>query len=92
MQGIDERRGAMPSRRRVGAGLLVVLANLGSAAAATAGLLEGTVIDATGQPLPQVTVTARPATGDDVHVHSSDLGSPSLTATLCRTDLANPVS
>jgi outer membrane receptor protein involved in Fe transport len=55
---------------------VMAFACLGAAAPADAQptVLQGTVFDTTGRPLPQVTVTARPEAGDSVHVHASDEG------------------
>jgi outer membrane receptor protein involved in Fe transport len=56
----------------VGAVLVLVAA---SPASAQGTILQGTVFDASGTPLPQATVSARgPAESDWVHVHASDQG------------------
>ena len=49
---------------------------IGSTAAvwAEGHVLRGTVSDAAGQPLPAVTVSAKPAAGDAVHAHASNRG------------------
>jgi hypothetical protein len=50
---------------------LVAVSAASRSAHAQATVLEGLVSDASGQPLPQVTVTAKPPAGDAVHTHAA---------------------
>jgi TonB dependent receptor/Carboxypeptidase regulatory-like domain/TonB-dependent Receptor Plug Domain len=54
--------------------IVVVSAGSARTAHAQTTVLQGRVSDATGQPLPQVTVTAKPPAGDAVHTHAADDG------------------
>jgi len=68
------RRHARPLPGRVLVGVLIAWAGHLAAADAATGVLAGTILDAAGQPLPQVTVSAEGASGVSLHAHSDNEG------------------